>query len=120
MAPPGEGEARMSWSVERKVAWGFGLARAVLLVIGVASYRCTIGLVGALGSVSHTHAVIETIEGVSARVKTVESASRGFVLTGNTQFLSEQRKAAAEIPAYLVRLGDLCHGVPSQEMRLGD
>ncbi len=77
----------------RKVQLGFGSAILALLIVGAASYR---GLVVSSAStrwVRHTHDVLETLQDLQFAMESIESSSRGFVLTGNENYLETYHRS---------------------------
>jgi PAS domain S-box-containing protein len=88
----------------RKEQLGFGAAILALLIVGAASYR---GLVVSSAStrwVRHTHDVLETLQDLQFAMQSIESSSRGFVLTGNENYLESyhsSRSRAAQDQAAL-------------------
>src|SRR6202049_985984 len=74
--------------LNRKVQLAFGSAILALLVVGAMSYR---GMVVSAESdrwVRHTHEVLENLQNLLSEMGSVESSYRGFVITGNEQFLN--------------------------------
>jgi len=74
--------------LNRKVQLAFGSAILALLVVGAMSYR---GMVVSTESdrwVRHTHEVLENLQNLLSEMRNVESSYRGFVITGNEQFLN--------------------------------
>src|SRR6202166_4484785 len=74
--------------LNRKVQLAFGSAILALLIVGVMSYR---GMVVSAESdrwVRHTHEVLESLQNLLSEMRSVESSYRGFVITGNEQFLN--------------------------------
>jgi PAS domain S-box-containing protein len=88
----------------RKVQLGFGSAILALLIVGAASYR---GLVVSSAStpwVRHTHDVLESLQDLQFTMERIESSSRGFVLTGNENYVEtyhSSRSRAAQDQAEL-------------------
>jgi diguanylate cyclase (GGDEF)-like protein/PAS domain S-box-containing protein len=75
----------------RKLQLAFGSAIFALLVVAAMSYR---GMVVSTESdrwVRHTHEVLENLQSSLSAMQDVESSYRGFVLTGNEQFLKPYR-----------------------------
>ena len=71
----------------RKVQLGFGSAILALLVVGAASYRGVVVSSASTRWVRHTHEVLETLQDLQFAMESIESSSRGFVLTGNEDYL---------------------------------
>jgi len=98
------GEMKTTSGSNRKVQLGFGAAILALLIVGAASYR---GLVVSSAStrwVRHTHDVLETLQDLQFAMQSIESSSRGFVLTGNENYLESyhsSRSRAAQDQAAL-------------------
>src|SRR5512143_2342701 len=106
-------------------ARGSALAVALTLLVGVAlvaSARLTSvnvrQLTAADGWVRHTHAVLETLQGVLSSLQDAETAERGFIITGDPGYLdpySEGRKVAL---GRVDRLAELTKGDPAQRERV--
>ena len=61
----------MRWSVGTKIGGGFALALAILVVIGVVSYRSTTELIDSAQLKVHTYQVLQSLEG---GLSTIENA----------------------------------------------
>ena len=88
----------------RKVQLGFGSAILALLIVGAASYRGLAVSTASTRWVRHTHDVLETLQDLQFALESIESSSRGFVLTGNENFLetyNRSRSRAAQDQAGL-------------------
>ena len=86
----------MKTYLKNAVPWGIGLSLA--LVIGAAALSF-----GNLDEyrqnaewVAHTHVVIERLETLRSEVLKVENARRGYVLTGDPQFLTRLSAGATK------------------------
>jgi PAS domain S-box-containing protein len=77
--------------LNRKVRLAFGFAMLTLLLMGSMSYRWMIISDESSQWVRHTHAVIESLQDLALSMENVESASRGFVLSGKESDLSAYR-----------------------------
>jgi methyl-accepting chemotaxis protein len=109
-----------NWTFGRKIALGFGLSVAVLLVVGGISYRSTDVLIDNDRSVSHSHAVLETVAHVLSIMKDAETGQRGFVLTGEDPYLEPYDAAVANIQKALSDLRSLTSDRPAQQKRIDD
>ena len=77
--------------LNRKVQLAFGSAIVTLLVVGAISYR---GMAVSSESdrwVRHTHEVLENLQDLSSTMESIESSSRGFILTGKEPSLESYR-----------------------------
>jgi CHASE3 domain sensor protein len=72
---------KIEWTVGKKLALGFGLALALLLIIGGVSLWSTASLLESVEKVRHTHEVLENLEAVLSLIKDAETGQRGFLLT---------------------------------------
>ena len=57
----------MKWSIGVKIGSGFALGLAMLVVLGVLSYRDTTELIAAADRVKHTYQVLGDLDGLSGR-----------------------------------------------------
>ena len=77
--------------LNRKVRLAFGFAMLTLLLMGSFSYRWMRISEESSRWVRHTHAVIESIQDLALAMESIESSSRGFVLSGKETDLSAYR-----------------------------
>jgi len=85
------------WTFGRRLAAGFGVACAVLLLIAGITYRNTENLVDTEDWVSHTYEVKARLADLLAAVTTAESNTRGYLLTGSENYLDTYRTALNNI-----------------------
>ena len=105
-------------SIGTKIATGFVLALALIVTLGVASYQNLQRQAEANRSVTHTHQVLENLEGVLSLLKDAETGQRGFILTGKDRYLDPYNAATAAIQRNLDSLGDLAKDNPTQQKSL--
>ena len=74
-----------------KVRMAFGIAMLTLLLMGLLSYRWMTVSDESDRWVRHTHEVLTNIQDLALAMESIESASRGFVLTGNESDLDAYR-----------------------------
>ncbi len=108
----------MKASVENKIVLGFAASVLALMGIGWLSYHTTTNLIATERLVSHTHEVEATMESGLAILTDVETKQRGFLLTGNEQFLQDCQDAQAQVGDWLKRLRSLTADNPEQQRRL--
>jgi methyl-accepting chemotaxis protein len=106
------------WTFGRKIAIGFTLSIALLVVIGSVAYRSLGILVETGHSVTHTHAVLESVARVLSSMKDAETGQRGFVITGIDSFLDPYQTALSAIPQEIKNLRQLTADNPNQQKRL--
>ncbi|HEY9812812.1 MAG TPA: CHASE3 domain-containing protein, partial [Candidatus Sericytochromatia bacterium] len=102
----------------RRIATGFGLTSAILLLVGGFSYHSLNQLIHASRWVAHTHEVLEDLESVISRLKDVETGQRGYVLTGNEAYLEPYSTAIPLIQEDLRQLRSLTKENLQQLQRL--
>ena len=104
--------------LNRKVQLSFGSAIAILFVLGAFSYRSMVVSSESDQSVWHTHEVLESLQQLLFAMQSIESSSRGFVLTGEESYLDTYRAdlLSADMHEALVR--NLTVDNPEQQRRL--
>jgi len=108
------------WTFGRRIAVGFGISFVLLLGIGAVAYRGADALARASYSVTHTHQVIEHVVGMLSQLQEAEASQRGFLLTGEENYL-EPYHAAVELVDRLSReLRTLTADNPNQLRRLDE
>ena len=108
----------MKSSVENKIVLGFAASVLALAGIGWLSYRTTANLVGTEDLVSHTYKVIATLESGRAILTDAETAQRGYLLTGDENFLKDSTNAQAQVAGWIEKLRGYVSDNPAQLQRL--
>ncbi len=94
----------LRWSSQRKLAVGFGLALALLLVNSTISFVNLRHIVDNNMRVAHTHVALAELQDALSTVKDIETGQRGYVITGNPRYLEPYDAAAQRLPERLTRL----------------
>ena len=105
------------WTFGRKLSVGFALSFALLLLIGILSFRGVDVLTQTSYQVSRTHAAVGHIGSLLSYMKDAETAQRGYLLTGEEPYLEPYRSALANVPRALAELKPLLRDSPSQQTR---
>jgi methyl-accepting chemotaxis protein len=105
-------------TIGKKIAAGFALPLAILLLIGVIAYWCTVRLIDTSHAVARTHDVLEKIEQVLSVMKDAETGQRGYVITGKDNYLKPYEEAVAAILPALDELARLTEDKPRQQERV--
>jgi methyl-accepting chemotaxis protein len=108
----------MKWSIGSKIGSGFGLALAVLMVVGAVSYNSTTKLIDSAEWVRHTHEVINGLDEVVSAFKDAETGQRGYVITGEARYLEPYQGAREVVDQKLKHLRALTADNPIQQQRL--
>lgn len=108
----------MRFYFDKRVLLGFTITMLVLLVLGVFSYLSTQRLMDSAALESHATRVVNTAERVVKAMIDMETGQRGFLLTGNEDFLSPYYDASAHIDQYLNTLDSLTDKRSVQQAKL--
>src|SRR6476659_3624104 len=108
----------MKLSPEQKLAAGFGLGLALLLIITALAYFSTSELLDNNRRVSHTYQVLGQLQITLSLVQDAETGQRGYLITGDRQYLEPYNAALPQIDARLRQIGTLTADNPSQQQRL--
>ncbi|MEH2251060.1 response regulator [Nostoc sp.] len=99
----------------KRVAAGFGLASAILVLIGVISYQNTRILIDTKNQVQKTQEKINKLEELLSDMKDAETGQRGYILTGQESYLEPYQAVVGNIDQKIVELKDLITDQPSQQ-----
>ena len=97
-----------------------GLLTPVLLIValGLLSYRLASESVESFNWVTHTYSVIEELDATVAALVGVETAQRGYVITGRENYLELDTDPPREATNHLARLHALVFENPGQRTNL--
>ncbi|MCL5035003.1 MAG: CHASE3 domain-containing protein [Bacteroidetes bacterium] len=108
----------MRWSVGTKIGGGFALALAILVVIGVMAYRSTTELIDAAQMKTHTYEVLKDLDGLLSTMENAETGQRGYIITGEKNYLQPYNAAISVIDPEIQRIRELTSDNASQQRRL--
>jgi diguanylate cyclase (GGDEF)-like protein/PAS domain S-box-containing protein len=77
----------MKWTVEKWINVGFVAALLILATISLVSISSTYRLIDTNRSITQDHRILEKLENVFSLLKDMEAGERGYVITGNEDFL---------------------------------
>jgi methyl-accepting chemotaxis protein len=109
---------RRSWTIGQQIIIGSALPLLMLVCLGAFSYHTSQEQIETSRSVTHTHAVIEGIEDVLSSIKDAQTGQRGFVITGQEDFLEPYQAAIETITADLKELRKQTADNAQQQRRL--
>src|SRR5580692_6928350 len=78
---------------KNKVIAGFGTALAILILVGVLSYRSMLQSDEDREWVTHSHQVLEKLDAVLANMLDIETGERGYIITGEGSYLEPYKEA---------------------------
>ncbi|HXJ15526.1 MAG TPA: PAS domain S-box protein, partial [Candidatus Limnocylindrales bacterium] len=106
---------QMMTPINRKVGWGFGVALALLGIVGVTSYVQVNRLRDNDAWVDHTHQVISSLRKVQSLVADAETGQRGYLITGDKLFLRPYNEAREQLDGEIATLRNLIADNPNQQ-----
>lgn len=105
-------------SVENQVALGALASVLMLFSIGCLSYYTTSQLVVTEKWVAHTHEVIATLDWGLALLTDAETKQRGYILTGNEEFLKDCQAVETQVGIWAKQIRQLTADNPQAQRRL--
>ncbi|MDP8963568.1 MAG: CHASE3 domain-containing protein, partial [Cyanobacteriota bacterium] len=100
------------------IAGGFGLASAILIIIGAVSYHSVTSLIQTNSRVEKTHDRLNKLEGLLSQIKDAETGQRGYILTGEERYLEPYKTATASVNQEIKYLRKLTANYPNQQRQL--
>jgi len=101
-----------------RIVIGFASALAILVAIGIDSYRSALGLTEDSRRVAHTHEVLSALSALYADVVDATSNGRGYGLTRDEVQADRARRAAQPLRGRIAELRQLTADNPRQQQRL--
>jgi methyl-accepting chemotaxis protein len=106
------------WTFGRKIAAGFALAFLLLLGIGAVAYRSIGSLTNVSQLVTHTHQVLEHVAEVLSLLKDAETGQRGYIITGDENFLEPYQTGITGVHTLVKELRELTADNQNQQKRI--
>ena len=94
----------------KRIAGGFGLASAILVLIGMVSYHNTQVLINNNNRVRNTQEKINSIEELLSLMSDAETGQRGYILTKEEVYLEPYKKALLNINLEIQEFKNLAAG----------
>lgn len=110
----------MEWTFGRKLAAGFAMALAVLLVTSSLGYRSTQRLIENDRWVSHTFQVRKTLSDLDSYLKDAETSQRGYLITGDAAFFQTYDAARPRVWDTVRELEQMTADNPRQQQHIRD
>jgi methyl-accepting chemotaxis protein len=107
-----------NWSFGQKLGAGFTITGLVLVVVATFGHHTVDRLIEDQAWVDHTELVRRNLRDLSGLMKDAETGQRGFILTGDEDFLQPHAEAVPRIASTYDRLSELVADNPEQERRL--
>src|SRR6185503_6190956 len=110
--------AGMNFTLGRKIAVGFSIALALLVLIAWASFKSLGELTQNAQRVEETYQTLQTLESILARIIDVETGERGFLISGADHYLEPYRAARDSVRQEIATARRLTDANPAQRQRL--
>jgi len=102
------------------IRFELALLLAAILVLGWLSHRTNAEFKAAVGWVTHTHEVLNTIEQTQVHLVDAESGQRGYVLTGRESYLEPYTAALTSLDGDIQKLKTLTRHNPVQQKNIAE
>jgi len=104
--------------IRRPDRWYLAGALLILLVVSFLSYQDWSAFQRSASQVTHSRELLQQVEQTLSSIRDAESGERGFVLTGDAQYLDAYNVAVAALPSELSRLRALVAEEPALRTRV--
>lgn len=105
----------MARPIQRRILVGFIVAVLFLIINAVISYQATTTLIESQKNVDHTLEVIAELETTMSELKDAETGQRGYIITGQEEFLEPYNSSVYTIDDHIARLKELTADNPTQQ-----
>ncbi|MEA5624547.1 GAF domain-containing protein [Nostoc sp. UHCC 0251] len=102
----------------KNIAAGFGLASAILVLIGVVSYQNTRVTTNNRSIVKNTYKKINSVEELLSHLKDAETRQSSYILTGKQIYLKPYQAALANVDQEVAKLKSLTTDQPNQQKQI--
>lgn len=82
--------------IDRNLRVGYGFSIFILLIVGTISYLSLTSMLASNRAVSHSSEVMQKLENLLSVMKDAETGQRGYLLSGQVEFLQPYRGAYTE------------------------
>jgi methyl-accepting chemotaxis protein len=106
------------WTFGRKIAMGFVVAFLLPLAIACVAYRNINVLASTSLKVARAHDILYAIDQLMSEMKDAETGQRGYIITGEDEYLEPYNNATTTIPNTISELRQLTAGSPEQQKRV--
>jgi len=108
----------MTRPIQRRILVGFVFALLFLIINAAISYQATTTLIENQQNVDHTLEVIAELETTLSELKDAETGQRGYIITGQEDFLEPYNSSIYTIDDHIARLKELTSDNPTQQSLL--
>ena len=108
----------MKISLDKKILGGFLFCCSVLLVVAIVSFRNGEQLVVTNQWVNHTHEALYQLEQIMLGSTEAETGARGFVITGQDDYLTPFADSRLQLPIHIAQAMQLTQDNPVQNQNI--
>ena len=105
----------MKFTLGKKILTGFIICSLVLIVVAIISFRNSGKVIATTRWVDHSHEVLYELEQILASSVDAETGERGYILTGDENYLEPFNKAKSNILEHLYKVKELTIDNPTQQ-----
>ena len=102
--------------IEARIGVGLGLVALLAVIIGVTAYRSATRFVESAGQEMQINYVERQLEALLSQLTDVEAGARGYVITGDEQYLQQYRAAAATVGQSIAELRPFLDSSQQQQL----
>lgn len=108
----------MKFSIEQRIAIGFGLVLSLVGLVSGVSYWSITRFINASSRAEQTQQVLLELMEVLSQLKDAETGKRGYVITGQEAYLAPYYQAEAQVKPQIERLQRQMAEYPEQHNRI--
>ncbi len=108
----------MKWAINNKIAASFGITLVVLIVNAGVTYRNIERAIADNNRVSRSNEVLAALEGTLSTLKDAETGQRGYLITGEENYLEPYNTATKSVNDYIRQLKKLIADNPNQQQQI--
>ena len=105
----------MKWTVGTKIGTGYVLAVVIIIIIGIVGYTSITSLINDYRWLNHTNEVLREADLLLALLIDEETGQRGFIITGEDQFLEPYNNAINGVAEEISDIRNLTSDNPNQQ-----
>ncbi|QMS91428.1 response regulator [Nostoc edaphicum CCNP1411] len=102
----------------QKIAAGFALASAILVVVGAVSYQNTRVSTNNRSIVKNTYKKLNSLEELLSHIKDAQTRQSGYILTGKQIYLKPYQAALANVDQEIAQLKSLTADQPDEQKQI--
>ncbi|MBD2415521.1 ATPase [Nostoc calcicola FACHB-389] len=114
----GKQSKKVSKQFFTRIATGFALASAILVVIGAVSYQNTRVSINNRSVIKNINKKINSLDKLLSQTKDAETGQRGYILTGKETYLKAYQAALTNVDGEITTLKNLTADKPNEQKQI--